>query len=732
MRKTVCGIVLMLLLTSMLSSACNIQSVKAEVELAKSLSPMFLWGVSGVFVAGRSEIGDEPEPALTFADGTGGAFVIWGYDKTPAGGGLVRLDYYIQRIDSVGGIRWGDGGVLLGADVNSLSTPLIICDRIVTWTDYRNGRKIFAQKLDSDGQFLWTEDVVVMPTGGDHDEITTDGNGGAIIMGTTGYPDSLVEIQRVDNNGNIKWTPSGIDIVNPNLMTSPYDWAYGPYFMISDGEGGVFIAWADMRNNGTLRGIYIQHVNIDGEILWIDNGVPVVATSNVSISLRLVGIAKDDTAGVIVSWLEGSKLYSQRLNMDGVTTWDNSVLIGENVYNPRIVSTAGGAMIVWQMSPNKIYAQKINSNGELQWRNETLISSSGYHANLVPDSFGGAIVAWSISQYPYSIYCQKLNADGETQWGNEGIMVSQRGGGFDTMASDYFNGVLVTWKEYREGDYGIYAQRISDVIPNFLIMASPNSLVVQQGNSDTSAITITSISGFTQTVQLSISGAPPGVTATLSPEQVTPPPDGSTTSTLTVSVDTTATPRSYTLTVTGTNGTLTHSIDISLQATQVGEWSFAIITDIHIGWGYSDYGDPGYDDANLETAQNYWLTERLKSVVERIVQTKNEKNVKFVVVLGDIADTAEKSEFLKAREILSILNDPNGDGDITDGIPYIPVIGNHDIWSYTMKQGIDPDERHEANVATAISKGYYNPDALETDSSRRPFGKTKRVKPTVT
>jgi 3',5'-cyclic AMP phosphodiesterase CpdA len=46
--------------------------------------------------------------------------------------------------------------------------------------------------------------------------------------------------------------------------------------------------------------------------------------------------------------------------------------------------------------------------------------------------------------------------------------------------------------------------------------------------------------------------------------------------------------------------------------------------------------------------------------------------IKFVVVTGDITDSGERSEFLKAKEILDSLR-----------IPYIPVIGNHDIWPHT-------------------------------------------------
>jgi hypothetical protein len=105
------------------------------------------------------------------------------------------------------------------------------------------------------------------------------------------------------------------------------------------------------------------------------------------------------------------------------------------------------------------------------------------------------------------------------------------------------------------------------LVPDFSISASPTSLTIQQGSSGSSTITITSINGFNQPVQLSVSGAPSGVTATLSPSQVTPPAGGTATSTLTVSVSTTATPGNYPLTVTGTNGTITHNVNIPLEIT---------------------------------------------------------------------------------------------------------------------------------------------------------------------
>ena len=118
------------------------------------------------------------------------------------------------------------------------------------------------------------------------------------------------------------------------------------------------------------------------------------------------------------------------------------------------------------------------------------------------------------------------------------------------------------------------------------------------------------------------------------------------------------------------------------------KWSFAIITDLHIGRGYEDYDGEGYgpdDEKGFKDSQfegeDYYLTQRLKNVVNWIIknQTKIECGsekcpIQFLVVLGDIGDSGEKSEFLKAKMILDKLNFYD--------IPYIPVFGNHDVWPW--------------------------------------------------
>lgn len=73
-------------------------------------------------------------------------------------------------------------------------------------------------------------------------------------------------------------------------------------------------------------------------------------------------------------------------------------------------------------------------------------------------------------------------------------------------------------------------------------------------------------SGNAKTVALTASGAPAGVTATLSPTSVT----AGGTSTLTVSASASAAPGTYTISLTGTSGTLSHSAPYTLTVSGPG------------------------------------------------------------------------------------------------------------------------------------------------------------------
>jgi len=94
--------------------------------------------------------------------------------------------------------------------------------------------------------------------------------------------------------------------------------------------------------------------------------------------------------------------------------------------------------------------------------------------------------------------------------------------------------------------------------PDFTIGASPSSLTVAPGASTTSTVTLNSLAGFSNSVNLTASVSPPtGVTAGFSPASLSV--TGTQTSTLTLTADPSAS-GPYTVTITGTGpGGLTHA-----------------------------------------------------------------------------------------------------------------------------------------------------------------------------
>jgi hypothetical protein len=107
--------------------------------------------------------------------------------------------------------------------------------------------------------------------------------------------------------------------------------------------------------------------------------------------------------------------------------------------------------------------------------------------------------------------------------------------------------------------------------PDFTISCSPASLTVTQGGpAATSTCTIGSVNGFNSAVSLSCTNMPTGSSCSFNPTAVTPPPNGSANSTLSVTATANANTGNFAFQVLGVSGALSHSFGMSLTVNPAG------------------------------------------------------------------------------------------------------------------------------------------------------------------
>jgi hypothetical protein len=321
-----------------------------------------------------------------------------------------------------------------------------------------------------------------------------DGAGGAIVAWTDhrsatpfGTPRWLIYAQHLDALGAAQWTADGIPAAPDNVAADTLADQTAPT-ILADGSGGAFIAWVDGREY-PYSDIYVQHLNAAGSALWGPGGLPACAAVNVQQSPVLVS---DGAGGVIVAWQDcrngtNFDIYAQRLDANGAPQWTlNGValcLAPNSQYRPRIVPDgAGGAIVCWYdyrsligVSGNSdIYLQRVNASGVPQWATDGILAfqvQSGEQIlpNMIPDGAGGAILAYqdSRSGLSYDIYAQRVDGNGALLWDPSiGVPVCSAANNQSNpvLCTDNANGAIIAWQDQRKGanvDADIYAQRVT-------------------------------------------------------------------------------------------------------------------------------------------------------------------------------------------------------------------------------------------------------------------------------
>ncbi len=326
--------------------------------------------------------GDQTYPVIT-TDGNGGAIFTW-FDERIFNPVLIP-NIYVQGINANGTLKWTEAAIC--TNMNGQTQPAIVSDStggaFIVWKDGRNG-----------------------------------------LDGTSG---SDLYAQHIGSNGLIKWMVDGISICkayrdqdNPKLTT--------------DGSGGAIVTWQDARNlNDSFpynTDIYAQRINTDGVVQWIENGIPICKNKD---NNKFENIVSDDSGGAIITWENESGtgntwatsyVYVQRINTNGNVLWMNNgiPISAGNTVSPKLVSDKkGGAFLEWKKyvssgGTSDVYAQHIDENGTELWVVYDILVSNAYgnqeNSSIVTDDNGGIIVTWDDSRNTLDIYAQHVKTDG--------------------------------------------------------------------------------------------------------------------------------------------------------------------------------------------------------------------------------------------------------------------------------------------------------------------------------
>jgi hypothetical protein len=213
-------------------------------------------------------------------------------------------------IDATGTARWATNGIVICAETNWQSVTDLISDMaggaIIVWQDMRDSSgDIYAQRVDSLGADQWaTNGIMVHQVGTeyqDHESFISDGSGGMIIAWSdrrNGVGNMDIFVQRIDHDGNWRWVYSGVPI-----CTAAGDQEIPR--IASDGEGGYFLAWRDGRY--TSDDIYAQHLRSDGVTLWPDDGIDVCTYEE---DQSIASVTEDGYGGLFLVWRDHRNTYN--------------------------------------------------------------------------------------------------------------------------------------------------------------------------------------------------------------------------------------------------------------------------------------------------------------------------------------------------------------------------------------------------------------------------------------
>jgi hypothetical protein len=270
---------------------------------------------------------------------------------------------------------------------------------------------------------------------------------------------------------------------NENIPISTGTLTQNNPIIVSDGEGGAYIAFNNGTGISSTAGIYAQKLDAFGAIQWINNGTPIATGPEIS---SISDFISDGNGNAIVSWVSRRTgffdIFAQKINRFGQAIWQSNGILVTTAptlpVGPNLVKMKsdgeGGAILVWadtHLGVVSFFAQRVDASGNVLWNpGGVLINNSLYNSGqfeIASDGLGGVIITWTDKRNGGvgDIYSQRVNSSGFTQWTTNGVPICDASGHQDAavLVNDGFGGAIVAWINYRSGGNDIYGQHVDSL-----------------------------------------------------------------------------------------------------------------------------------------------------------------------------------------------------------------------------------------------------------------------------
>ncbi|HTO90093.1 MAG TPA: T9SS type A sorting domain-containing protein [Candidatus Sulfotelmatobacter sp.] len=443
-----------------------------------------LWNAGGVSLAGSSRL---RELQAVTSDDSGGAYAAIS-DRGDRESDTNRLRLVHLSAGGTAAPGWPADGVTLSSAVGVDQFLRLFADgsggATVIWQHFEAGpppAPVYAQRVSASGALLWTPSSGVQVPD-DYPSIpfqyprayASDGAGGFFHFYSGGGD---LFGQHMDGSGALAWGPGGALLLKGSAN------AY--LTATTDAQGGAFVYWAD-----TYPELLALRVASTGQLAagWPSSGV-VVASPIAAPDLASVRVAVDSLGASIWIWPvegcsdygcdpSGAMLRAVKLDPSGAIApgWPamGATLTDAHADPPStqaFLDGAGGVVVTWTLNvlghlETDLFMGHVDGYGSpAMGAGKPLFSQERCQRGpaIVADGSGGAYTLWQERrQDAWSIYSRQVSGAGGVS--PQSLLLCAGGGsrGDIRACTDGSGGVIATWRDGRQSYDQLYSIRFHD------------------------------------------------------------------------------------------------------------------------------------------------------------------------------------------------------------------------------------------------------------------------------